>query len=83
MVNNVASPDMLKAFQAAYPYAVQVSACGLTEAAGVVSFNELTDTLDERSTTCGVLSRGSRSVSWTRKWASREEPSSSSMTAPR
>ena len=53
VVNNVASPDMLRAFQAAYPDAVQVSAYGLTEATGVVSFNELTDTLDERSTTCG------------------------------
>lgn len=53
VVNNVASPDMLRAFQAAYPDAVQVSAYGLTEATGVVSFNELTDTLDQRSTTCG------------------------------
>ena len=52
-VNNVAAPEMLREFQAAYPDAVQVSAYGLTEAAGVVSFNELTDSLDQRTTTCG------------------------------
>ncbi len=32
---------------------VDLTRVSLTEAAGVVSFNELTDTLDERSTTCG------------------------------
>ena len=53
VVNNVAPPEMLREFQAAYPDAVQVSAYGLTEATGVVSYNELTDTLEQRTTTCG------------------------------
>ena len=53
VVNNVAPPETLREFQAAYPDAVQVSAYGLTEATGVVSFNELTDTLEERTSTCG------------------------------
>ena len=53
VVNNVAPPDTLREFQSAYPKAVQTSAYGLTEATGVVSFNELTDTLDQRATTCG------------------------------
>jgi acyl-CoA synthetase (AMP-forming)/AMP-acid ligase II len=52
-VNNVAPPDTLVEFQNAYPDAIQVSAYGLTEATGVVSFNELTDTLEQRTTTCG------------------------------
>lgn len=54
IVNNVAPPDTLIEFQAAYPDAIQVSAYGLTEAAGVVSFNELGDTLEQRTTTCGI-----------------------------
>lgn len=53
VVGNVAPPDTLREFQAAYPDAIQVSAYGLTEAAGVVSFNELGDSLEQRTTTCG------------------------------
>ena len=53
IVNNVGAPEMLREFQAAYPGAVQVSAYGLTEAAGIVSFNDLTDSLEQRLTTCG------------------------------
>lgn len=53
VVNNVAPPDALKRFQLAYPKAVQTAAYGLTEAGGVVSFNELTDTLEQRVTTSG------------------------------
>jgi acyl-CoA synthetase (AMP-forming)/AMP-acid ligase II len=40
-------------FQAAFPDAVQVSAYGLTEATGVVSFGELTDDLEARTESCG------------------------------
>jgi acyl-CoA synthetase (AMP-forming)/AMP-acid ligase II len=53
VVNNVAPPEMLRRFQAAYPEAVQVSAYGLSEAGGVISFNELTDDLEARTTSCG------------------------------
>ena len=53
VVNNVAPPDMLRRFQGAYPDAIQVSAYGLSEAGGVVSFNELTDDIDARTTSCG------------------------------
>ncbi|MEM8682191.1 MAG: AMP-binding protein [Pseudomonadota bacterium] len=54
LVNNVAPPDTLKAFQNALPaQARQVSAYGLTEAGGVVSFGSPDDDLEQRSTTCG------------------------------
>ena len=53
VVNNVAPPDTLREFQAAYPDAVQRAAYGLTEAGGVISINKTTDTLEERVTTCG------------------------------
>ena len=53
VVNNVAPPDQLVEFQAAYPKAKQTAAYGLTEAGGVISFNRLTDTLEQRTTTCG------------------------------
>ena len=53
VVNNVAPEETLRLFQAAYPDAIQTAAYGLTEAGGVIAFNELTDTLDQRVTTCG------------------------------
>lgn len=53
IVNNVAPEEALRRFQKAYPKAVQTAAYGLTEAGGVIAFNELTDTLDQRVTTCG------------------------------
>jgi acyl-CoA synthetase (AMP-forming)/AMP-acid ligase II len=53
VVNNVAPPATLVEFQAAFPDAVQVSAYGLTEATGVVSFGELTDDLEARTESCG------------------------------
>jgi acyl-CoA synthetase (AMP-forming)/AMP-acid ligase II len=53
VVNNVAPPDTLRKFQAAYPNAVQVAAYGLSEACGVIAHNLLTDDLETRVTTCG------------------------------
>lgn len=53
IVCNVAPPDTLRAFQAAYPRAVQLAAYGLTEAGGVIAINRTSDTIDERATTCG------------------------------
>ena len=54
LVNNVAPPDTLKAFQEALPVeARQVSAYGLTEAGGVISFGSPDDDPEHRSTTCG------------------------------
>ena len=54
LVNNVAPPDTLKAFQAALPeHTRQVSAYGLTEAGGVISFGAPDDDAELRSTTCG------------------------------
>lgn len=50
---NVAPEDLLRQFQAAFPHAVQVAAYGLSEATGVVGFNELTDTLEQRIATTG------------------------------
>lgn len=76
VVNNVASPDMLKAFQAAYPDAVQVSAYGLTEAAGWSLSTNLPTLSTNARPRAGVLSQGSRFVSWTRKRASPEASTS-------
>ena len=54
LVNNVAPPDTLKAFQAKLPaHTRQVSAYGLTEAGGVISFGAPEDDLETRATTCG------------------------------
>ncbi|HSG78013.1 MAG TPA: AMP-binding protein [Acidimicrobiia bacterium] len=53
VVVNVGPEDLLRRYQAAFPHAVQVSAYGLSEAGGVVGYNELTDSLDDRVTTGG------------------------------
>jgi fatty-acyl-CoA synthase len=53
ITNNVAPPDTLRAMQAAMPDAVQISAYGLTECGGVVSFNDPDDTYEQRMTTQG------------------------------
>jgi acyl-CoA synthetase (AMP-forming)/AMP-acid ligase II len=50
---NIAPEDLLRQFQAAFPHAIQVAAYGLSEATGVVGYNELTDTLDQRIETTG------------------------------
>ena len=52
-VVNVAPEDMLRAYQRAFGDAVQMAAYGLSEAAGVVAYTELTDDLDARVTTSG------------------------------
>jgi acyl-CoA synthetase (AMP-forming)/AMP-acid ligase II len=51
---NVAPPDVLKRSQAALPHAVQLSAYGITEGGGIVAYNYLSDTLEQRTETCGT-----------------------------
>ena len=53
LINNVAPPDSMRAMQAQMPHTIQISAYGCTECAGVVAFNEPTDTAEQRATTCG------------------------------
>ena len=53
IINNVAPPDALRAMQAQMPHTVQIGAYGCTECGGVVGFNEPSDTLEQRTTTCG------------------------------
>jgi fatty-acyl-CoA synthase len=52
-INNVAPPDVLRRFQAAFPRAVQTGAYGLTEATGVIAFNDPDEDLETRLHTCG------------------------------
>jgi fatty-acyl-CoA synthase len=52
-INNVASIEMLRRFQAAFPQAVQTGAYGLTEAGGVIAFNHPDESLETRLHTCG------------------------------
>jgi fatty-acyl-CoA synthase len=52
-INNVAPPDVLRRFQAAFPQAVQTGAYGLTEACGVIAFNDPDEDLETRLHTCG------------------------------
>jgi len=59
LVNNVGPPDLLRRFAAQLPDAVHVTAYGLTEAGGVIAFNELDDTLDQRVETSGRPMLGS------------------------
>ncbi len=58
LVNNVAPPDTLRAMQSAMPFAVQISAYGLTEAGGVTAFGSPDDSLELRITTSGRPFRG-------------------------
>jgi len=58
LINTVAPPDMLRSMQERIPTARLISAYGLTEAGGVVSFGEPTDTLEQRTTTSGRPFRG-------------------------
>jgi acyl-CoA synthetase (AMP-forming)/AMP-acid ligase II len=58
LVNNVAPPDTLRAMQSAMPFAVQISAYGLTEAGGVTAFGSPDDSLELRTTTSGRPFRG-------------------------
>ncbi len=51
---NVAPPDTLRAMQAMTPHSVQISSYGCTECGGVVCFNDLDDSLEQRCTTSGT-----------------------------
>jgi acyl-CoA synthetase (AMP-forming)/AMP-acid ligase II len=51
---NVAPPDVLRRSQAALPHAIQLSAYGITEGGGIVCYNYLSDTLEQRTETCGL-----------------------------
>ncbi len=53
VVNNVGPPDLLRRYQAMLPHAVHSSAYGLTEAGGVIAFNDLTDSADQLAETSG------------------------------
>ena len=53
LVNNVGPPDLLRRFAAQLPHAVHVTAYGLTEAGGVIAFNDLDDSPDELAETSG------------------------------
>jgi acyl-CoA synthetase (AMP-forming)/AMP-acid ligase II len=53
LVNNVGPPDLLRRYASFLPRAVHVSAYGLTEAGGVIAFNDLDDTPEQLAETCG------------------------------
>ncbi len=50
VVCNVADEETLRKYQAAFPHSVQVAAYGLSEASGVVGYNDLDDELEARVT---------------------------------
>jgi fatty-acyl-CoA synthase len=58
LVNNVGPPEVLVSMQDRMPSAVQVSAYGMTECGGVISFGDVNDTLAKRSETSGWPFRG-------------------------
>jgi fatty-acyl-CoA synthase len=58
LVNNVGPPDLLRRYAAVLPRAVHVSAYGLTEAGGVISFNDPDDTPEQLAETCGAPFEG-------------------------
>ncbi|MBB2747138.1 UNVERIFIED_ORG: fatty-acyl-CoA synthase [Microbispora rosea subsp. rosea] len=53
LVNTVASPTRLRELQDLWPDATIVTAYGSTETGGCVSFSEITDTLEDRTNSCG------------------------------
>lgn len=53
LVNNVAPPGRLRDLQALWPKATLVTAYGSTETGGCVSFSEISDSLENRTNTCG------------------------------
>lgn len=53
VVNNVASPTRLRELQELWPDATIVTAYGSTETGGCVSFSEITDSLEDRTDSCG------------------------------
>tara|TARA_B100001094_G_scaffold177776_1_gene171752 strand:+ start:93771 stop:95399 length:1629 start_codon:yes stop_codon:yes gene_type:complete len=58
IVNNVGPADLLVSMQERMPNTVQISAYGLTECGGVVSFGHVEDSLENRTQTSGRLFRG-------------------------
>ena len=58
IVNNVGPADLLVSMQERMPNTVQISAYGLTECGGVVSFGHVEDSLEKRTETSGKLFRG-------------------------
>lgn len=58
IVNNVGPPELLESMQARMPGAVQISAYGMTECGGVISFGDIADSLEKRSSTSGRPFRG-------------------------
>lgn len=52
-VFSVATPEIQRKIQAAFPKAALFSAFGMTETCGAVTFNTLDDTLEQRLSTCG------------------------------
>lgn len=58
IVNNVGPADLLVSMQERMPNTVQISAYGLTECGGVVSFGHIEDSLEKRTQTSGRLFRG-------------------------
>ena len=58
IVNNVGPADLLVSMQERMPNTVQISAYGLTECGGVVSFGHIEDSLEKRTETSGRLFRG-------------------------
>jgi acyl-CoA synthetase (AMP-forming)/AMP-acid ligase II len=51
---NVAPPEVLRRSQAAMPHVVQLSAYGITEGGGIVCYNYMSDTLEQRTESCGL-----------------------------
>lgn len=58
LVNNVGPPETLVSMQQRMPGAVQISAYGMTECGGVISFGDVNDTLAKRTETSGWQFRG-------------------------
>lgn len=53
-INNVAPPDLMRQFEAAFPQACQTAAYGLTEVGGVIAFGHPDDGEDHRLRACGT-----------------------------
>lgn len=58
LVNNVGPPEVLTSMQERMPGAVQISAYGMTECGGVISFGSMDDSLEKRTQTSGWPFRG-------------------------
>jgi fatty-acyl-CoA synthase len=58
IVNNVGPPSMLVSMQERMPGAIGISAYGMTECGGVISFGDINDTLAKRTETSGFPFRG-------------------------